>query len=69
MKMKHVKTALIIILAIVVIIVILQNTASVETHVLFLKVTMPRAVLLLLSLTVNGAVMGLRATAARSAHG
>jgi uncharacterized integral membrane protein len=45
-KAKHI---LWIILLILVVIVILQNTASVETKILFVTITMPRAVLLFIT--------------------
>lgn len=47
-------------LAIVVVIVILQNTAPVETKLLFVSITMPRAVLLFLTFVI-GFVVGLLA--------
>jgi lipopolysaccharide assembly protein A len=47
-----------ILIASFVLIVILQNTEPVETRVLFLSVTMPRAVLLLVT-TVIGFLLGI----------
>ena len=47
-----------VILAILALILILQNRASVTTQILFVEVTMPRAVLLLLTLII-GVVIGL----------
>lgn len=44
--------------AVTMIIVIVQNTEAVDTRILFITVTMPRAVLLLLTFGV-GAVVGL----------
>ena len=46
------------VLAIVVLIVVLQNTEAVETRILFLTLTMPRAALLFGTLIV-GFVLGL----------
>jgi len=56
--MKNAKTWSIATLLIVVIIVVLQNTQAVETKLLFFTVTMPRALLLLITLAV-GVVAGL----------
>ena len=47
--MKHWKLFLAILGAVLVIIIILQNTESVETRLLFMRVSMPRAILLLLT--------------------
>ena len=55
--MPRVKLILVCLLAIVAIIVLLQNTGPVETKLLFVSVTMPRALLLLLTLAV-GFVLG-----------
>ena len=44
------------VLAILVTVVVLQNTAVVETHILFATVTMPRAVLLLSTVLVGFAL-------------
>ena len=49
-------TALVV--SVLVVIVLLQNTQAVETRLLFVTVTMPRALLLLLTLVV-GIVVGL----------
>lgn len=46
------------ILALLVLIVILQNTAAVETRVLFVTITMPRAVLLI-GTTLVGFLLGM----------
>ena len=56
-SMKRAKLALVIILVIAVIVVIVQNTAAVETRLLFVTVTMPRALLLLITLAA-GFVLG-----------
>lgn len=42
-----------VILAILAVILIMQNRESDTTHILFLEVTMPRAVLLLLTLVIG----------------
>jgi uncharacterized integral membrane protein len=47
--MKNFKLIMICVLIGIVIIVVLQNVQSVETRFLFIKVTMPRAVLLFLA--------------------
>ena len=52
------KLIAIAVLAILVLIVVLQNTEAVETRVLFLKLTMPRAALLFGTLII-GFVIGL----------
>lgn len=52
--------------AVVVLIVILQNTARVETRILFMSVTMPRALLLAVMLAF-GFVLGVVATRRRKA--
>jgi uncharacterized integral membrane protein len=56
------RTKLIIagILALLVLIVILQNTAAVETKILFITLTMPRAVLLI-GTTLVGFILGVLA--------
>jgi uncharacterized integral membrane protein len=46
------------VLALLVLIVILQNTAAVETRVLFVTITMPRAVLLI-GTTLVGFLLGM----------
>lgn len=43
-------------LAVLVVIVVLQNTQAVETRLLFVSITMPRAVLLLVSAVVGFAL-------------
>jgi uncharacterized integral membrane protein len=52
-KAKHI---LWIVLAILAVIVILQNTASVETKILFVTITMPRAVLLFITAVLGYAI-------------
>jgi uncharacterized integral membrane protein len=54
--MAKFKTAIISILVILVIIIVLQNTQSVETKFLFMSVTMPRAVLLVVTFLLGFAV-------------
>lgn len=56
--MDRVKLIAAAVLVLLVLIVILQNTQAVETRVLFLSFTLPRAVLLL-SATAVGFVLGL----------
>jgi len=56
--MNRLRTGLFALLAVVVVIVVLQNTGPVETRLLFATVTMPRAVLLFVTLLV-GFVLGL----------
>jgi putative membrane protein len=58
--MNKLKIAVAAIVAVLLIIVILQNTQQVETKLLFVTVSMPRAVLLLTTLVV-GFVIGLLA--------
>jgi uncharacterized integral membrane protein len=45
--MKKVKLIVIIVISILAFIIFLQNTESVETRILFMKVAMPRAILLI----------------------
>jgi uncharacterized integral membrane protein len=47
--MKKAKSIIILIVILLAIIVILQNTQSVETKILFVTVTMPRALLLIVT--------------------
>jgi uncharacterized integral membrane protein len=58
--MNKVKVIVAAILAVLLVIVILQNTQQVETKLLFVAISMPRAVLLLTTLVV-GFVIGLLA--------
>jgi len=55
--MQRFKLIFIAILAIIVLIIAIQNTANVETRLLFATVTMPRAVLLFVMLAI-GFVIG-----------
>jgi uncharacterized integral membrane protein len=59
--MKKIKTIAIAVVLLLVLIVILQNTESVETKLLFVKITMPRAFLLMLTF-LFGFIAGLLAT-------
>ena len=54
--MDKVKIVLVAVVALLVLIVVLQNTESVETTLLFVKVTMPRAALLFGTLLVGFAL-------------
>jgi uncharacterized integral membrane protein len=56
--MKRAKMIGILVLALSVLIVILQNTESVQTNILFFSFTMPRAVLLFLTALI-GFIIGL----------
>jgi len=51
--MKNAKQVVAIVAGIIVVIVILQNTATVETHILWITISMPRAVLLALTFAVG----------------
>ena len=55
--MSRIKLMAILVLAVLAVIVVLQNTQEIETRLLFVTVTMPRAVLLLVT-TVIGFVLG-----------
>ena len=55
--MKNLKTIVIIAVLLLVLIVLLQNTKSVETRLLFVTITMPRAFLLFMTF-VFGFVAG-----------
>jgi len=59
--MNKFKIITIAVVSILVLIVILQNTQSVETKLLFVKITMPRAFLLMLTF-LFGFIAGLLAT-------
>ena len=63
--MKKIKQIGAIVLAVLGIVIALQNTASVETQLLFATVTMPRAVLLFITLLI-GFVSGIYASMAFS---
>ena len=56
--MKKVKVIGIILISILALIIFLQNTDSVETKLLFLTVTMPRVLLLILTF-ITGFIVGL----------
>lgn len=51
--MKKFKNALVVVIVLLVIIIILQNTQAVETKLLFMTITMPRALLLILTFLVG----------------
>jgi uncharacterized integral membrane protein len=53
---KKMKTIVIIVLTLLVLIVILQNTQAVETKLLFLTITMPKALLIIVALLVGFAL-------------
>jgi uncharacterized integral membrane protein len=57
-RMQILKLVVVAIVIIAVIIIIAQNTAAVDTRLLFVTVTMPRALLLILTLA-TGFVLGL----------
>ena len=56
--MNRVKLVGIVVLALFIGIVVLQNTESVETKILFFTITMPRALLLFLT-ALTGFIIGL----------
>ena len=61
--MKNFKNIFLATLVVLAVIVVLQNTEAVETRVLFVTITMPRALLLLTTLLVgvaSGLVLGTR---------
>ena len=62
-RIQILKLLVVAIVAIASIVVIAQNTAAVDTRLLFVTVTMPRALLLLLTLA-TGFVLGLFFSAA-----
>ncbi len=51
--MKKAKLIVIIVISILAFIIFLQNTESVETRILFMKVAMPRAILLISTFLVG----------------
>ena len=55
--MKKAKPVLIAVAALLGIIIILQNTESVQTNILFMTITMPRAVLLFVTMLL-GVIIG-----------
>lgn len=54
--MNKLKLVAIAVISLVILIVVLQNTQAVETHLLFLTVTMPRAALLFGTLIIGFAI-------------
>jgi len=54
--MKQAKFIAVLVLAILCLIIALQNTATVETRILFITITMPRAVLLLTTTAIGFAL-------------
>jgi len=56
--MQRLKLVLIIVAALLILIVVLQNMERMPTEILFITVTMPRAVLLFITLVI-GYVLGL----------
>ena len=61
--MKHVKNFILVACALVAVIVAIQNTEAVDTRLLFVTVTMPRALLLSVALLIGvavGLVIGMR---------
>jgi uncharacterized integral membrane protein len=65
---KKAKTIAIIVLTLLVLIVILQNTQSVETKVLFLTITMPKALLIIITFLVGFALGIIVASLLRANH-
>ena len=59
--MKKTKNIITLVISLLILIIVLQNTQSVETELLFMKVTMPRALLLFIILLV-GFVVGIVTT-------
>jgi putative membrane protein len=51
--MKRTKTIVVLVLAVLAAIIILQNTQTVETRILFVTISMPRALLLFVTLMVG----------------
>ncbi len=54
--MRKLRLIVALILALLILVVVLQNTEAVETQLLFATVTMPRALLLLTSVSVGFAL-------------
>ena len=63
-KMNRLRTGLLALLAVFVLIVVLQNTGPVDTRLLFVTVSLPRAVLLISTLII-GFLLGLVAASWR----
>jgi uncharacterized integral membrane protein len=59
---SRVRVVIAIVLAILVVVVVLQNTQTVETKLLLVTITMPRAVLLFVTLLVGFALGLITAT-------
>lgn len=66
--MKNLKMIVIVVVSLLVLIVVLQNTQSVETKLLFVTITMPRAFLLFLTF-LFGFVVGSVSTVTFSRKG
>ena len=67
--MRRFKRVMFLVLALLALIIVMQNTEPVQTELLFTSVTMPRAILLGLTLLV-GFVCGILATTLRHrSHG
>lgn len=62
--MRNWKHITIFIIALLILIVVLQNTAVVETHLLFFTISMPRALLLFLTFLI-GFLLGVFLTISR----
>lgn len=56
--MRALENSLVALLVVLAIVVVLQNTESVETRLLFVEIAMPRAVLLFVTMLI-GIVIGL----------
>jgi len=63
--MKNLKMVVLIVVSLLVLIIVLQNTQSVETKLLFVTITMPRAFLLFLTF-LFGFIIGIITTASIS---
>ncbi len=63
--MKSFKNAAIAILLVLIVVIALQNTETVDTKLLFMTVSMPRAMLLFTTLVI-GVLIGLLLSAKRS---
>ena len=63
--MKNAKQIAAIVAGIIAVIVIVQNTATVETHILWITISMPRAVLLALTFAL-GVLFGILFSMRRS---
>jgi putative membrane protein len=51
--MKRTKTIILVVLAVLAVIIMLQNTQTMETRILFITISMPRALLLFVTLMVG----------------